>query len=134
MPQNIELVCIIDDDAIYVNLVSKIIELKKLSKEILVFNNGKEAFDFFEERTTNNMMQEIPELILLDLNMPIMDGWEFLQEFTKLRPKIARPIELYVVSSSINPTDMERARAIQEVSDYIVKPIQLNDFDKIFSN
>lgn len=80
------------------------------------------------------MMQEIPELILLDLNMPIMDGWEFLQEFTKLRPKIARPIELYVVSSSINPTDMERARAIQEVSDYIVKPIQLNDFDKIFNN
>ncbi len=136
MPQKVELVCIIDDDRVYVNLVSKVIELRKLSKEIMIFKNGKEAIDFFKRHADDETVveQQVPKIILLDLNMPIMDGWEFLKEYTQIKPKIEAPIEIFVVSSSINPRDINRAKAIKEVSDYITKPIRLGDFERIFSN
>ncbi len=135
MPQKVELVCIIDDDRVYVNLVSKVIELRKLSKEIMIFKNGKEAIDFFRQHADQEIDgQQVPKIILLDLNMPIMDGWEFLEEYTEIKTRIATDIELFVVSSSINPRDINRAKAIEEVSDYIVKPIRSGDFERIFTN
>ncbi len=133
MPQNIESVCIIDDDNIYINLVSKIIELKGLSESILVFNNGKEALDFFQESIYNDIQVEVPQVIFLDINMPIMDGWEFLNEFSKIKNEISDVIDLYVVSSSINSKDIERAKSIDVVSDYLAKPIKLNDFVRVLS-
>ncbi len=131
MPQNIETVCIIDDDNIYINLVSKIIELRRLSKSVLVFNNGKEALEFFVNFVEDNKEEEVPQVIFLDINMPIMDGWEFLKEFSKIRNKISEDIDLYVVSSSIDSRDIERAKSIDVVSDYLAKPIKLNDFERI---
>ncbi|WP_074406887.1 MULTISPECIES: response regulator [Aquimarina] len=131
MPQNIESVCIIDDDLIYINLVSKIIELKKLSESVLVFNNGKEALDFFLQSLQQEENEEIPQIIFLDLNMPVMDGWEFLNEFSKIKNQIRKKIDLYVVSSSIDSRDIERAKSIDIVSDYLTKPIKLNDFERI---
>ncbi|WP_299313321.1 response regulator [uncultured Aquimarina sp.] len=133
MPHNSKSVCIIDDDNMYVNLVSKIIELKKLSEKVIVFNNGKEALNFFIKSTQDNAEEDIvPQVIFLDLNMPIMDGWEFLEEFTKIRDEISKKIDLYVVSSSIDIRDIDRAKSIKVVSDYLTKPIKLDDFEKIF--
>ncbi|PKV48506.1 CheY-like chemotaxis protein [Aquimarina sp. MAR_2010_214] len=131
MPRNIESVCIIDDDLIYINLVSKIIELKKLSESVLVFNNGKEALDFFLQSLQKEENQDVPQVIFLDLNMPIMDGWEFLCEFSKIKNQIGKKIDLYVVSSSIDSRDIERAKSIDIVSDYLTKPIKLGDFERI---
>lgn len=131
MSQNIESVCIIDDDAIYINLVSKIIELKKLSQSVLVFNNGKEAIHYFNSILEEEHKEDVPQVIFLDLNMPIMDGWEFLNEFSKIKHKIKDKIDLYVVSSSIDSRDIERAKAIDVVSDYLTKPINLNDFERV---
>ncbi|WP_024768357.1 response regulator [Aquimarina macrocephali] len=131
MPQNIESVCIIDDDHIYINLLSKIIELKKLSESVLVFNNGKEALDFFLQSLLKEENEEVPQIIFLDLNMPVMDGWEFLNEFSKIKNQIRKKISLYVVSSSIDSRDIERAKSIDIVSDYLTKPIKLDDFERI---
>ncbi len=131
MSQNIESVCIIDDDSIYINLVSKIIQLKKLSQSVLVFNNGKEALDFFRESIKNDAQIDVPQVIFLDLNMPVMDGWEFLNEFSKIRNDIQDVIDLYVVSSSIDSRDIDRAKSIDVVSDYLAKPITLDDFVRV---
>lgn len=130
MSRQIEKVCIIDDDNIYINLMKKIIEIKKLSDSILIFNNGKEAIDFFLDSLDN---EDNPQVIFLDLNMPVMDGWQFLQEFSKIKNKIKNKIEIYVVSSSINSKDIERAKSIDIVSDYLTKPIKLDDFEKILA-
>ena len=135
MPQNVEKVCIIDDDRIYVNLVSRVIALKKLSKEVIIFKNGKEAIDFFKQHIKISQQEaDVPKIILLDLNMPIMDGWEFLQEFEQIKSNINQKVKLYVVSSSINPRDVDRAKSIEAVSDYIIKPIQMQDFERIFKS
>ena len=129
MSQKTESICIIDDDNIYINLVKKIIEIKKLSEKVIVFKNGKEALDFFIKSIKNP--EDIPEVVLLDLNMPIMDGWQFLQEFIKIKDDFIKKINLYVVSSSIDQRDVNRAKSIEVVLDYLTKPIKLKDFERI---
>lgn len=132
MGQKVELACIIDDDKIYVNLVRKIIEIKKLSENLLIFKNGKEALDYFKLIMENLSEEKLPDIIFLDLNMPVMDGWEFLGEFVKIKNNFEKKITLYVVSSSIDPRDLERAKSFNMVTDYLIKPIELKKFEKIF--
>jgi CheY-like chemotaxis protein len=133
MGQKVELACIIDDDKIYVNLVKKIIEIKKLSENLLIYKNGKEALDYFKEIMENVTDEDkLPDIIFLDLNMPVMDGWEFLNEFIKIKNNLSKKITLYVVSSSIDPRDLERAKSFNLVTDYLIKPIELKKFEKIF--
>ena len=132
MTSAVELACIIDDDGVYINLVKKIIETKKLCKNLLIFNDGKQSLDYFETLLENLDENKIPEIIFLDLNMPVMDGWEFLECFTKIKHKFNKAIILYVVSSSINPTDIERAKGLNSVKDYLIKPININALETIF--
>jgi CheY-like chemotaxis protein len=60
--------------------------------------------------------------------MPYMDGWEFLDYYTKIKPKLPKKITVYLVSSSVSEKDQVKAQAISDVSDYIVKPITIEDF------
>jgi len=122
-----KLTCIIDDDTVYVNLVKKLIQLKKLCEKVLVFENGKEALEFFKKAN------DMPDLILLDINMPVMNGWEFLEEFNPINKKSKKEPSLYVVSSSINPIDSKKAKSIECVRDYISKPISMKSFEKLFT-
>lgn len=128
----IDVACIIDDDSIYINLIKKIIDTKKLCKNLLVFNNGKEGIDYFEAILNNLSEENIPEIIFLDLNMPIMDGWEFLERFTNIKNKFNKVITLYIVSSSINPEDIDRAKSMINVEDYLIKPVSINYLENIF--
>ncbi len=134
MTHKIGLACIIDDDSMYVNLVKKILETKNLCHNLMVFQNGKDALNYFEVILNNMEKDKIPEIIFLDLNMPVMDGWEFLDRFTKLKNKLEKTITLYIVSSSINPVDIEKAKGINSVKDYLVKPVTLEDLEEIFLN
>jgi CheY-like chemotaxis protein len=124
--------CIIDDDLIYISLVKKIIERKNLCDNLLVFNDGKQSINYFETSLNTINENDIPEIIFLDLNMPIMDGWEFIERFKKIKNKFDKNIKLYVVSSSINPTDINRAKSLNEVNDYIKKPMNIDALEKIF--
>lgn len=133
MDNKINLACIIDDDSIYVNLIKKIIETKKLCDNLLVFNDGKDGIDYFEALLQNFNHNNIPDVILLDLNMPIMDGWEFIERFTKIRNKFKKTITLYVVSSSINQSDMVKAESLSSVQSYLVKPVKIDELEAIFT-
>lgn len=112
---------IVDDDDIYVFLTTKIIEQTNLVDLIKVFGNGLDAINFLKENKNN--VDALPDIILLDLSMPIMNGWQFLEEYNKLNPTIGKKITIYICSSSISPDDITRAKTISEVSDYIIKPI-----------
>ncbi|MCO5949972.1 response regulator [Mucilaginibacter sp. RT5R15] len=76
--------------------------------------------------------ENLPEVILLDLNMPVMDGWEFLDEFTKVPP--AKKIIIYIVTSSIDPADVEKAKQYEAISQYIVKPVTVDNLKEILNN
>jgi CheY-like chemotaxis protein len=112
---------IIDDDEIYVFLTKKVIQETNLINLIKVFGNGLDAINFLKENIDNPA--SLPEIILLDLSMPIMDGWEFLEEYLLFMPKLSRKITIYIVSSSISPFDIVKAKSLSCVTDFIVKPI-----------
>lgn len=133
MNKKIKLACIIDDDKIYVNLVRRIIETKKLCDHLLIFKDGKEGIDYFETLLQNFNKEQLPEVILLDLNMPVMDGWEFLERFTKIKNKFNSPITLYVVSSSINAIDIEKAKSLSSVQNYLIKPVKIDELEAVFN-
>lgn len=131
-PTPVKLTCIIDDDKIYITLFKKIIETKNLCKNIIVFNNGKESIDYFEAALLNANEEDIPDLIFLDLNMPIMDGWQFLERFNKIKNQFKKTITLYVVSSSINPVDIKRSKLLPNVENYLIKPTTPKKLEMIF--
>ena len=125
----VNLVALIDDDEIVKFITERVIESTNLVNKIKTFSDGEEAINFLKSNSKNPDL--LPEIILLDLNMPIMDGFEFLKKFIMLEPKLGKKITIYVVSSSISPTDIEKINKTSEVSDYIIKPITKEKFEEI---
>lgn len=121
MNKNIN-VCIVDDDDIYQFTMTMALESLKGVDRIMVFNDGAEALDFMLDNL--NKENELPDIIFLDIDMPIMDGFQFMEEYVKIKPKVGKRIVIYMVSSSVDPADIERAKKISAISDYIVKPIK----------
>lgn len=117
----IRLVCIIEDDPVHAVITKKYLELSQMVEEIILYHNGKEAYDGLVERATTNA--EMPNLILLDLNMPIWDGWQFLEAFLKLPTSSAS--QIYILSSSNNDDDRSRAKVYGLLEHYLLKPISL---------
>ena len=119
--KTVKTLMIIDDDDVFVFLIKKGIEKAQVVEKIIVFDNGMDSINYLKENFQNPDM--LPEIILLDLSMPIMDGWQFLEEYTLLKPKIEKKMLIYLVTSSISPEDLKAAKSINAVSDFIVKPI-----------
>lgn len=111
-----KVICIIDDDPIYQILIERIIAMSKTDFKVMRFKNGKEALDAFTLDTTKNL----PEIILLDLEMPIMDGWDFMTKIEKLPTE---QTAIYIVSSSISYEDREKAKSFTKIKGYLSKPI-----------
>jgi CheY-like chemotaxis protein len=120
--KNLYNICIIDDDLIYQYTITKTIKIYDLANEIMVFSDGEEALDYFIRNLDST--ENLPDIILLDINMPIMDGFQFMEEYIKIKPRVGKKILIYMVSSSVDSKDIERSQRISEISDYIIKPIK----------
>ncbi|WP_417871085.1 response regulator [Winogradskyella sp.] len=94
-------------------------ELANFCNSFMIFNNGQEAINNLKPIMLTG--EKIPEVILLDINMPIMDGWQFLDEFIQIESH--KEVTIYIVSSSIDPADLQRAKKYESISNYVVKPI-----------
>ena len=95
---------IIDDDPIAIFGIKKMLKLKVACNDIKAFENGKMALDDLKGRIEYG--DGIPEVIFLDINMPIMDGWEFLEELLNLN--IEEKVIINVITSSIDPSDYQK--------------------------
>lgn len=114
-------ILLIDDDPIFVYLMRRIIKSTSYTCEINEFTDGELAINYLNGIREKNEL--LPDLIFLDLSMPVMDGWEFLKEYSQLRPAIKKEITLFIVSSSISPKEVERAKTFRAVSDFLIKPL-----------
>ncbi len=112
---------LIDDDPIFLFIGRKIIEFNEKASDVQEFDNVRESLDYLTQNVAN--LELLPDVIFLDLNLPLVDGWAFLEEYKPLIPKIDKKIHLFVLSSSISPHDIARAKSLPFVSDFIMKPL-----------
>tara|TARA_R110002096_G_scaffold172384_1_gene346012 strand:- start:696 stop:1103 length:408 start_codon:yes stop_codon:yes gene_type:complete len=123
----IGLTFIVDDDPLYNFGTKKIMEITSFTNQALFFSNGEEAWEDFHHRIATN--RPLPDVILTDINMPLMNGWELLDKIGSV--SYDHPIKIFVISSSINQEEMDKAKKYQYVSDYIVKPLTLDKVKKL---
>ncbi|MDD5152285.1 MAG: response regulator, partial [Flavobacterium sp.] len=98
-----KIIWVVDDDAIYQIIINKLIQKSGAFSAHSSFTNGKEAIVMLKNGLGN--IDSIPDIILLDINMPVMDGWEFMEEIKMIKSKIEKHITIYIVSSSIATKD-----------------------------
>ncbi len=130
----LSMILLIDDDFTTNYLHKKIISKSEIDLPIEVANNGKEGIDklLALNKTIND--KDTLVLIFLDINMPVMDGWGFLEIFNEIKSTLNFGTNLFIVSSSINPDDEDRAKNDPEVLDYFPKPLTVDRLLKLKAN
>ncbi len=115
-------VMLIDDNEIDNIINEKIIEATNFAENILKFQTGQEALEYLSSNQDN--LSELPEIVFLDINMPIMDGFQFLEDFEKFSQDVHERCKIIMLSSSISPKDIDRAASSKLVKKYLNKPLK----------
>lgn len=120
----IPLVMCIDDDSIVLMLNEFILNDQSFCEKILKYDRADAALQYFTEQANlPELDRAIPTIIFLDINMPVLDGWEFLDCFTRDFPQFHQLLRFVILSSSINPLDLEMANNHPLVIHFMPKPI-----------
>lgn len=125
-----KLLCV-DDDKITLTLIKLIVSKASFAEEIITKINGKEALEYYDDLSENTASEAYPELIFLDLNMPVMGGWDFLDEFAKTFYKKFNQTKVIILSSSTDPAEKAKTQKYPMVIDYLSKPLTINALKNI---
>lgn len=129
MRKKLNRVLLVDDDDDANHIQERLIKKHGFAENIDKVWNGIEALEYLNKCIEGQ--QPLPEIIFLDLNMPKMDGWAFLDKYNLLSNEVKRKIELIILTSSINPDDAERARRTPEVKGYKNKFLDKQQLEEI---
>lgn len=122
-------VFLVDDSKIFRFTVKKMFSVSGFDGELVEFEDGQFAYNYISEHS--NDPDKLPDLILLDINMPVMSGWDFLEAVKDI--KASKPLEIRILSSSIDPLDIERSKEFNQVDGYLTKPLNLDTIKEIIS-
>lgn len=120
----------IDDDPISVMLCSKVIERCNFALKTDSAHNGQNALTYLQN-ITDTASATYPEIILLDLNMPIMNGWEFLEIYESRFATVHSNTKIVVLSSTIDPEDVQKTKKFSTVLTFISKPITKSSLEEV---
>jgi len=128
-----KIIMLIDDNEIDNLINQKMIEASGICERILVHSGAKHALESLRniEKLSSNPAEFLPEVIFLDIDMPIMDGFQFLEDFSKLSEVIRDTCKVIMLTSSMNPQDLVKARKSQYVKKYINKPLSQDVLSKL---
>lgn len=121
---------VIDDDDINIFIMKKMVQKTGYNTDMVSKTNGQAAIDYLEQLIENN--ESLPDLILIDVNMPVLNGWEFLELYGTL--SIERNIDMYMLSSSIYENDREKARTYKTVKGFICKPLSVEQISQLLQD
>ncbi len=129
MRNKIHRVLLVDDDEDANFFQEKIIRKNNFAERVDKVCNGLEALDYLDKCI--KAKDKLPEIIFLDLNMPKMDGWTFLDKYNQLSEDVKNKIVLIILTSSVNPDDAEKAKHTPQVKGYKNKFLNKNQLDEI---
>lgn len=121
---------VIDDDDINIFIIKKIVEKTGYDAQMVSKTNGQLAIDYIKELIDSQ--QPLPHLILIDINMPVLNGWEFLEAYEAL--SIEDSIDMYMLSSSVYENDIEKAKTYKTVKGFISKPLSIERLIELFED
>jgi CheY-like chemotaxis protein len=134
MERKLNCVLLVDDDEGHNYLTRLVIEEAAAARHIRAVWNGSEAIDYLAGKgafAENDEKYPKPDLILLDINMPVMDGWDFIEEYRRLEDSRKSRTMIVILTTSSNPDDRERARRIPDIADFRVKPLTPQAIDEV---
>ena len=126
---NIGTVMLVDDNDTDNFISRRIIEITKFSENVIVKNSGKDALDYLEEN--REMPDAIPDIIFLDINMPIVDGFVFLYEYEKFSNSVKDKCRVIILSSSDNKRDIDKIINNDFVIKFVTKPLTEKTLEEI---
>jgi CheY-like chemotaxis protein len=121
-------VLLVEDDPITIMVCDRIIKMTSFSDKVTSCENGKIAIDFL---TSIKDTGPVPKIIFLDINMPVMNGWDFLEEFEKVQGEFSELPRIYLLSSTVDPEDYKKAKNFSLVEDFISKPLSRDALEMI---
>ncbi|WP_017732081.1 response regulator [Nafulsella turpanensis] len=121
-------VWLIDDEEVSNHLTAAALQINGFASEIRSFTNGKEALAALETSEKDGLL---PDYLFLDLNMPVLDGWEFLHTYRRFSEEVKKECTLYILSSSIDEEDAKKAKIHEDVRDFIAKPLNKNKLEMV---
>lgn len=124
-----DLVMLVDDNDTDNFISKRIIEITKFSNRVEVKNSGKSALDYLREN--QNIIENLPNIVFLDINMPIVDGFVFLYEFDKFNELVKNKCKIIILSSSDNKRDIDKIVNNNHVIKFITKPLTESALDEI---
>jgi CheY-like chemotaxis protein len=131
MENKTPIIALVDDDKVFQITASRTIMAAQLTDKILQFENGEDALVFLKDHAGDS--ETLPDYIFLDINMPIVDGWMFLEDYSLFKTNLSKKILIYMVSSSIDPRDVDRAKQNENIREYIIKPVTREKFIELLS-
>ena len=126
-PEKIDLAYIIDDDFTTIELVRMNNDRFGFCERLVSFTDPVLANQTLNEAINKGI--DVPQMILLDINMPVMDAWDFLDKMNDVL--MGAGVSVFILSSSINPEEMEKSKQYSSVLKYILKPLSLDKIGTI---
>ncbi len=123
------LIGLVDDEQVFHWIAQKFIEQINHGLQSVSLYNGSEALDYLKEPSS-----KVPDILFLDLNMPILNGWKFLDEFAEIKDHLEKEMDIYILSSSVDPEDHKKANTYPYVKEFLSKPLTRKTIEHLLSD
>ena len=125
---------IIDDDEISIFLTENILDVVQFAREYVGFLCAKEALAELLAMLRQERMEQLPDIIFLDLNMPLVSGWDFLEALLPYQHVLCDRCQIYILTSSVDAAEIDKAMSYNIVSGFLQKPLQDTAIARIRNN